>query len=549
MPKTKLLVLGFMILGLVVRVTWLTKYPAGFTPDEAAFGYNAYSILQTGKDEWGTPWWQLFFTNMRSFGDYKLPLYTFLTIPSIKIFGLSEFATRLPNAIIGTLAIGAIYLLTRKLFQNLNIENSLKIENCKLKIEEIASFMFAISPWAISMSRGAFEANLATLFLPLAIYLFLKSKYWLSAVIFAVSFYSSHSARSVTPLIIITLIAFFKKLDKKLILTGLFFGMLLIPGLISMISKGSSRVADVSILSPTGGWGAVSDRRFEARIVGLPDNISRLFSNKPVYIVSTFVKNYLSYWSPQFWFTSGAGESTYGMITGRGTFYYIELVFLLSFFVIMVRRPQKKYWLMLFLAALSFVPAALSKGPGYAASRAVIALPFLIIMLSVGAENVLKKKSLIILISIIYFLSTLFFVEDYIYHAPKSNAVAMNYGWTDLIPRLMPIARRFDEVRFGRSLSEPHIFLAFYTKIDPKVYQQYSLGWPEFEKKGLKFLDQYDGYYLDKYRFGDLKYEDKVTKPTLFVGRPDEFPSDVGYYIKVYYPNGIPAMLVVEKQP
>src|SRR3989344_6433819 len=100
MPKTKLLVLGFMILGLVLRVTWLTKYPAGFTPDEAAFGYNAYSILQTGKDEWGTPWWQLFFTNMRSFGDYKLPLYTFLTIPSIKIFGLSEFATRLPNAII-----------------------------------------------------------------------------------------------------------------------------------------------------------------------------------------------------------------------------------------------------------------------------------------------------------------------------------------------------------------------------------------------------------------------------------------------------------------
>ena len=62
-------------------------------------------------------------------------------------------------------------------------------------------------------------------------------------------------------------------------------------------------------------------------------------------------------------------------------------------------------------------------------------------------------------------------------------------------------------------------------------------------------MDQYDGYYLDKYRFGDLKYEDKVTKPTLFVGRPDEFPSDVGYYIKVYYPNGIPAMLVVEKQP
>ena len=513
MSKTNWLIVGFMVLGLVFRVAWLAKYPAGFTPDEAAFGYNAYSILQTGKDEWGTPWWQLFSSNMRSFGDYKLPLYTFLALPSIKIFGLNEFATRLPNAIVGTLAIGVIYLLTKRLS---------------------AAVILTLSPWAISMSRGAFEANLATLFLPLSIYLFLQNSYWLSAVIFAVSFYSSHSARSVTPLIIITLIIFFKKMNKKLLLPGLFFGMLLIPGLISMVSKGSTRVSDVSILSPTGGWGAVSDRRFEARVVGLPDSISRIFSNKPVYVVSTFVKNYLSYWSPQFWFTSGAGESTYGMITGRGTFYYVELVFLLSFFIIMVRQSQPKYWLILFLAALSLVPAALSKGPGYAASRAVVALPFLIILLSVGAEYILKKKLVVVLITISYLLSTIFFAEDYLYHAPKSNALAMNYGWADLIPRLMPIANRFEEVRFSRSLSEPHIFMAFYNKIDPKIYQEYSPSWLVFEKQRLKFLDQYDGYYLGKYRFGDLKYPDKVTKPTLFIGRPDEFPSDVSNYIKVY---------------
>mgnify|MGYP001561255836 CR=1 FL=1 len=516
-----------MILGLMLRIVWLTKYPSGFTPDEAAFGYNAYSILQTGKDEWGISWWQLFFTNMRSFGDYKLPLYTFLTIPSIKIFGLNEFATRLPNAIIGTLAIGAIYLLTKRLS---------------------AAIILTLSPWAISMSRGAFEANLATLFLPLGIYLFLKNKYWLSIIIFALSFYSYHSARLVTPLVIISLIKY-KKINKGMLFPGILLGVLLIPGLISMVSRGSARTADVSIISPTGGWGAVADRRFEAGVVGLPDTVSRFFSNKPIYVISSFVKNYLSYWSPQFWFTNGAGEATYGMITGRGTIYYIESIFLVGFIILLIRNPKKEYLFILLLAATCFIPAALSKGPGYAANRAVIALPFLVILLSYGAEYILKKKLIVVLISIIYFLSTLFFIEDYLYHAPKNSARSMNYGWIDLMPRLMPIADRFDNVRFSRSLSEPHIFVAFYNKIDPAVYQKESQSWLEFEKKGLKFLDQYDGYLLGKYRFGDLKYTEKVFIPTLYIGRPNEFPDDTSHYIKVYYPDGTPDMVVAEKQP
>jgi 4-amino-4-deoxy-L-arabinose transferase-like glycosyltransferase len=535
MSRTSWWVVGLIILGLALRVAWLSKYPRGFTPDEAAFGYNAYSILQTGKDEWGTLWWQLFGSNMRSFGDYKLPLYTFLAIPSIKLFGLNEFATRLPNAIVGTLAIGAIYLLTNKLFTRNT--NGL-----------VAAFILAVSPWAVSMSRGAFEANLAILFLPLGIYFFLKNKYLFSVIIFALSFYSYHSARFVTPLILLILVCF-KKFNQKMIFPGVILGILLIPGIYSAISKGNARTADVSIVSPTGGWKAVADRRFEANILGLPDFASRFFSNKPIYVSSAFLKNYLSYWSPQFWFTSGAGEATYGMITGRGTFYYVDILFLAGFLVLLIRNPKKEYLFMLLLTAVSFLPAALSKGPGYAANRAVLALPFLVILLASGAENILKNKFMFIAISIVYFLSTLFFVEDYLYHAAKNNARSMNYGWTELMPRLMPIADRFEEVRFSRSLSEPHIFLAFYNQTNPLFYQKESENWLEFERRGLKFLDQYDGYTLGKYRFGDLKYAEKVSIPTLFVGRPDEFPDNTSHYIKIYYPDGSPSMLVAEKQP
>ena len=145
----RLLILA-LVIGSITRLLWLSRYPVGFTPDEAAFGYNAYSLLLTGRDEWGTSWWKLFFTNLRSFGDYKLPLYAFLAVPTVKIFGLTEFAVRLPNAIFSVLAIGAIYLLANKLFP----DKELKIKNLKLKIGNIAAAILSVSP-GISSSRGS----------------------------------------------------------------------------------------------------------------------------------------------------------------------------------------------------------------------------------------------------------------------------------------------------------------------------------------------------------------------------------------------------------
>ena len=62
----------------------------------------------------------------------------------------------------------------------------------------------------------------------------------------------------------------------------------------------SARVADVSIFSPTDNWLGVATRRFEARALGLPDWIARIFSNKLVYSFSTFSQNYISYFSPIF---------------------------------------------------------------------------------------------------------------------------------------------------------------------------------------------------------------------------------------------------------
>ena len=536
--KTNWVLASIVIVGAVLRLLWLDKYPAGFTPDEAAFGYNAYSILKTGKDEWGTPWWKLPYTNLRSFGDYKLPLYSFLAIPGIKIFGLNEFTTRLPNALLGTMAILAVYLCATKLLKQSSIGLA-------------AAALLAISPWAISLSRGAFEANLATFFLPLGLYLYLANKSFFSALVFSLGAYSYHSTRAITPLILALTFIFYKRINWKFVLLFTIFSL---PIIFSVLGTASSRISDVGLFNPTDNWNGVATRRFEARNRGLSDAISRLFSNKLIYTVSTTFKNYVSYFSPQFLFTSGAGEATYGMIPGRGVLYYIEIPLLISFLLLLTKRPTSQTWFLLSLILVSALPAALSKGPGYPANRVAVLIPFLYIAISLGLVNLLTslkdyRKTLTIALLCAYSLSLIFFLEDYVYHAPSINPQAMTYGWRELAPRLKSIARRFTDVRISRSLSEPPIFVAFYWQIDPGVYQKAAGSWADFSSKGYKFLDQYDGYYLNSYRFGNIYPKDAVDHPVLFVGKPDDFPPDYGEYFHINYPNGQPAIQVAEKLP
>src|SRR3990167_10691408 len=88
------------ILGIFVYFYKLDKIPSGFYIDEALPGYNAYSILKTGKDEYGKFLPLLF----RFYGSYNPPLYTYLTVFPIAAFGLSVFSVRFVSALAGLLS-------------------------------------------------------------------------------------------------------------------------------------------------------------------------------------------------------------------------------------------------------------------------------------------------------------------------------------------------------------------------------------------------------------------------------------------------------------
>ena len=57
-----------IFLAIILRVVLLNEVPNGFYSDEASIGYNAYSILKTGKDEHG----MLLPLYFKAFGEYKI---------------------------------------------------------------------------------------------------------------------------------------------------------------------------------------------------------------------------------------------------------------------------------------------------------------------------------------------------------------------------------------------------------------------------------------------------------------------------------------------
>ena len=140
---SKKIFLIIFILALFLRFYKLGIIPSGLDWDEVSNAYNAYSILKTGHDEYNNflPLYN------RSFDDYKPPLYMYLEVPSVAIFGLTPFAARVPSALLGSLSTIVIYLLIKRLFNK---------ENLAL----VAMALAAISPWQLQFSRVGFEANI-----------------------------------------------------------------------------------------------------------------------------------------------------------------------------------------------------------------------------------------------------------------------------------------------------------------------------------------------------------------------------------------------------
>jgi len=431
-----------LILGIIFRFWELGKTPKGFYLDEAALGYNAYSIMETGKDEFGKPWPLLF----RSFGDFKAPIYVYLLIPIYKIFGMTIWSTRLLSAIAGVIFLWFAFWLVKNVSQKINLAL-------------ITTLLLAISPWEIIFSRTSYETNLALMFLTISLWAFYKfkqnKKYLILAAVMAVlAFLSYHSERVIVPLIFLVLFIKERKniLDKKnikILIGSLILGFLLIlPTVKLMTTPGFlSRLNSLSILS-----NKVETGRSKLK------EVSSL---------------YTSYFSPRYLFGLGdpGPRSSYPDLA---PFLFWELPFWLTGIIWLFKKTnieeKEIKFLIMVMIIISPIPASITKDPFSSIRALPLVLPLTILM-AVGVDKFLGKYKKI---GLIIFLGLLIWSSGKIYFSVfKFNDYFRGYAWEEGIKEMIDkIKNEKLPIVVDNARGEIYSQILFFTKTDPKEYQK-----------------------------------------------------------------------------
>lgn len=522
-----------VVLSVFLRFYQLSSTPISLNPDELAIGYNAYSILTTGADEWGD---KLPLT-LKSFGDWKLPVYPITVTPLIKIIGLNELAVRIPSAAAGVLMVILIYNISLLLFKN-------------KKIATISALFMAVSPWAVFFSRGAYEPNFAVMLYMAALFFFLKfiannnSKFIItSSILFGLTLFTYHPFLVFTPLFILVLVICYKKeilRNRKFIypaLILLFFGILT---LFSLSQGSGEKLSSVGVFNNAN----VVYQRAE-KLRSDPSNesiiIKKLLYNKYVVVPYQIGQNYLLSFSPAFLFD---GETTklFYSIGSFGYLYLIDAFFIFAGIIGLILKKEKanKFLLLWFLIA-PISSAITVEAPSV--TRLIQMIPLYVLLSSYGAYFVfekLKERNLffnigIILTSTLLLVNFIYFLDSYFVHMNYQRARFFHYGYKEavLVSNKYP---GYKVVMVGPQ-NFPYISFLFYKKYDPNL----------FRKDVSYYPPTHEGFYLVK-SFGEYSFVYNIDRKKL---RPNILYID--NYVKgdkniIFYPTGEPQFSYFTKE-
>jgi 4-amino-4-deoxy-L-arabinose transferase-like glycosyltransferase len=464
-----------VILGFSLRLWRIDSAPKGALIDELHFGYLAKSLIETGKDEHGYRWPIIF----EGFGDEKLPAMAYLNIPSVYFFDLSIFAIRLPSLLAGTLLILVVYWFIREL-------------GFTHKWGALGALITAVSPWTFFLSRFGFESNLALLFLTAGMASLLKSQAtpknrWLilSGVLFGLTWYSYIAYRPVTIVILLTFLALTylknKSLIKKYSYLVIFFVITIAPLFApNIIGVNSTRYEQVGITSDSGIEMVINEKRNFCS-TKFPEIVCYATWNKPIYIFRQLTNRYLSSYSPEFLVSKGEVDTDFLTVDGYGQFYPIFYPFFIIGICGLLLLKDKKVtttvkWLLIIGLLTTPIPSALVGDPQKV--RISSLFPFVLVLIIYGVRIVydyISKYALktifvatLILITLSY--SYLYFVEYFGVHVIQNE-----YKYQSYLPELYEFVSTLSDdtiVNIRPFYSDPLMFYAFYTKMDPSLYQE-----------------------------------------------------------------------------
>ena len=551
MEKRNLTILAIIVIfGAILRFALLTFNPPSLNWDEISHGYNAYSILKTGMDQWGQRF-PIF--NFRAYGDYPTTLNLYLTIPFIAIFGLTSFAIRFPQALLGTLTMLSVYFLTLGITK-------------RKDISLLTSFLVAIDPWYVFTSRFVLQSNLSVFFLITAGALFVnreKNKYFLplSFLSMFLTLFTYHTTRILSPLMIIgAVIIYRKEISSKLVY--IFAGLFIAFSAFILLNPNATARSNVLFVIDQSAINQIDQARANSK---LPGYLTKLIHNRPAYFVEAFAKNYVSYFSPQFLFLSGGTQYQFS-IPNEGLIYPISLPFfyLGLVFLVVEALKNKNYRLLLLWLILSPIPASLTN-ESYTVVRATTMLPIPEILISIGLYKFTEKlfsKNRILIISTFVFISLLL-TGDYLYKYFTSYRNTYSWSWQYGYEQVVGYAKAhyysYDKIIVTKYYGEPHEYFLFFWPWNPAEYQNDPNKIAFFESDWY-WVDRFDKFYfVNDWQIPKSGYnfvlESKGTfncLPTtgscLLITSPGNYPKGWSKLDTINFLNGSPAFEIYSNE-
>lgn len=549
MLKRTNLILLFLIIALafVLRFYKVTEVPPSLNWDEVSIGYNAYSILKTGRDEWG----RFLPLHFESYGEYKLPAQIYASIPGIAIFGLNEMGVRITPVIYGTLTVFLLFFLVNSLTSN-------------KWISLLSAFFLAISPWHIQLTRASFESSFSVFWVVMGIWFLVKGfkkPYWwiVSMLPFTVSVYTYNSARVFTPLFLLFIgIVYFKRFwshRKEAIISVLLFGallVLLVPFIVS--GEAAARYKLVSITNDPGLVPRIEERRNNSKF---PPLINRLINNRVTYTSYYFASNYLAHFTPDFLFIHGAGHKQHH-VQNVGEMFAVQVPFVLLGVFFLFRKKYKFNWLIVGWILITFIPVSLTNDSIPNALRTLIAAAPYQVLTAIGIYELylwLNNKStrgsyllwvsvgLLLIASFISYLNNLFNIY------PRLYSRDWQYGNKEVVSYIKDHYSDYDLVVFTRYYGEPHMFTLFYLNYPPDKYM-FNPNLERFKANDWVWVTRFDKFYFPNLSDQDSDYKEIVkknlNKKILFIGRQSDFDQGAKILKQINFLDGSPTFIIVE---
>lgn len=545
------LLLGIIIIvSIFLRFWQLGQVPPSPDWDEAAIGYDAYSIIHTGRDEFG-----IFLPPvLRSFDDYKPALYAYLTIPTVLLFDVSVYAVRFPSAFFGVLTVLATFFFVKELTK-------------RYDIGLLSASLVAISPWSLQFSRVGFESNVGVGLNLFTALFFLKGlkRPWmlsLSLVSAALAIYTYQSEKVFTPLLLLVLMAIYAKdllkVHKKYIALAIIVGSIVIlPMFTYIISNKNALLRVQGTLSFSDQTQFLKDNVIRLQVDHAKhDYIGYVLDNRRLVYAKAILYGYLSHYNLNWLFIEG--DITRHHAPNSGLIYIIALPFFLFgiYAIIFGKLPfeidRKSRLLILSWFLIVPIPASVTSGVPHAV-RTLNFLPIIEVIITVGIftciswiathspknKRILFRNITIGFVCILYLFNFSYYFDQYFVQYNYYNSQDWQYGYREAVQKVKEIGGGYHKILVsGKApLDKSYMFFLFYLKYPPAEYQKVG----RYSSGGFA-----ETHAFGKYQFHNLNWnEESQEKNVLFIGNPDEFPASVKPLEIIHAINGSPVIYIV----